>query len=122
VDAARPLLRADAAFEVGLGVGLIGGALRGSSLGIPAPPPLVGAFGAALLPVAGVLWAESGRRRGPREWFVVGLGVVNLGYAASVLSWLGARQSAFEGAGAAIAGGSALVLGGLGVAELTTTR
>jgi hypothetical protein len=119
---AAPLLRADAAFEVGLGVGLIGAALRGSSAGVPTPAPLVGAFGAALLPLAGVLFAEAGRRRGPRPWFVVGLAAVNGAYAASVGAWLAARRSSFSPVGAVVAGGSAVVLGGLGAAELAAAR
>jgi hypothetical protein len=119
---AAPLLRADAAFEVALGSALAAAALRGSSAGVPAPAPFVGLFGAALLPLAGVLWAESARAGGPRGWFVRGLAAVNGAYAASMFTWLVACRSSFSGVGGSVAGGSALTLGGLGVAELAAAR
>ena len=90
---ARRLLRADAVFEVCLGVPLLVAGATGRDRALQLPPPasspLVAAFGAGLLPFAAVLWRESVR---PTSGRLQGLATVN-GLTATVLAgWLAARR------------------------------
>jgi hypothetical protein len=113
---ARALVRADAIFEVVLGVPLATSRRTGliRRLRVPAPDGLVVAFGAGLLPFAGVLWALAER---PGRAPVLALAGVNAATAATLGGWLLARREEFDGAGAAVVAGTAAALAGFAVTE-----
>ena len=115
---ARRLLRADAVFEVCLGVPLLVAGATGRDRALRLPPPasslVVAAFGAGLLPFAAVLWRESVR---PTSGRLQGLATVN-GLTATVLAgWLAARHRETGKVGAVATGGTAAVLLALAAAQ-----
>jgi hypothetical protein len=117
-ERARWLLRADAAFEIALGLPLVTGRRSGllDVLELPAPASerLAVAFGGALLPFAGVLWASSEQ---PRRDPLLGLAAVNLATGAAFAAWLLRRRSDAGPAATAAIGATAAGLVVLAAAE-----
>jgi hypothetical protein len=115
----RRIVRVDGLFEAALGVVLLAGALAGALDADDFPAPvgaaLVGAFGAALVGVAIVLWLLGGRPVAPR--LLRALAAANLATAVAALVWLLAA-SGFSSAGAGLALATAACLAALGSAQL----
>lgn len=121
--AASRVLRADALFEVALGVPLATGSVTGLHrtvcLAPPASPRVVSAFGAALLPFAVLLYRES--RRPQRRRLGV-LTAVNAVTGAALARWLLASARNMSPAGAATVGAASVGLAALAAEELSVYR
>jgi carbon monoxide dehydrogenase subunit G len=115
---ARRLLRADALLELGLGVPLATGTLTGlhDALDLPRPASerVATAFGASLLPAAGLLWAASRR---PRRGRVLAIAAVNALSGAVLAGWIARERDDTGPLGAAAVGGTAVALLALAAAE-----
>ena len=115
----RRAVRVDGVFEAALGALLLAGAAAGFLGADDFPSPvgatLIGAFGAALLAVAAMLWRLGGRPVEAR--LLRTLAAANLATAAAAVAWLLAA-SGFSSAGAALTLATAACLAALGVAQL----
>ncbi|HMJ96045.1 MAG TPA: hypothetical protein VK486_09340 [Thermoleophilaceae bacterium] len=113
------LLKADALFEIALGVPLATGRQTGLLDRVEFPPPasdgLAAAFGAGLIPFAGVLWAAA---REPTRARLVAIGVVNLGTAGLLGTWLARSRDGAEPVASRAVGATVAALAALGAAEL----
>jgi carbon monoxide dehydrogenase subunit G len=120
---ARRLLRADAMFELGLGVPLATGGLTGLQTALELPRPasdeVVKALGAALIPFSAVLWRESAR---PAPGRLAALAAVNGATGAALAGWLVRSRDGMNPLGAATVGGTAAVLLALAGAEARVAR
>jgi uncharacterized protein YndB with AHSA1/START domain len=120
---ARRLLRADALFELGLGLPLATAAASGlhDELDLPAPASelVTTAFGASLVPAAAVLWAASRR---PRRRSLQAVAAVNAISGALLAGWIARERDDTGPLGAAAVGGTAAVLLALAAAEARVAR
>jgi hypothetical protein len=119
MSAGAGLLRADALFEVALGVPLATGRRTGLLDRLEFPPPasdgIAAAFGAGLLPFAGVLWAAASEPTRPR---MLAIGAANLATAGLLGTWLARTRRRAEPSARRVIGTTAAALAALGVAEV----
>jgi hypothetical protein len=119
MSAGAGLLKADALFEVALGIPLVTGRQTGLLDRLEFPPPasdgLVMVFGAGLIPFAGVLWAAAGE---PTRARLVAIGVVNVATAGLLGTWLARSREPAEPAARRVVGTAVAALAALGAAEL----
>lgn len=120
---ARRLLRADALFELGLGVPLATGGISGMHAALelprPASEPVATAFGASLVPAAAVLWAASSR---PRRRPLQAIAAVNAISGAVLAAWIARERDETGALGTATVGGTAVALLALAAAEARVAR
>ena len=114
---ARTMVRADAAFEAGLGIALLIGVAAGGFGADDFPSPVgsavLAAVGVLLLLVACALW------RGAMA--LTALALANLATAVAALVWL-AADSGFSAAGAAVVAATAGILVCLSLAQAAALR
>ncbi len=117
-QAAGRLLRADALFEVGLGLALVTSGRTGlhDSMRLPPPAslPATKTFGSALLPVAALLWREA---RDPAPARLQALAGVNAITAAAFTGWLARKGRSIATPGLLVLGTTSTILLGLAGAQ-----